>query len=73
MTRKKRELPPMCRPAMRISITLTVGQAKAIEQSVIFELVGRSHQKVVKHWMTNGVIDYPQPGAVAALPVLFLE
>lgn len=53
----KRKLPPMCRPASKVTITLTVGQEKVILKSHIYAIVGESVQKAVRHMVQSAIID----------------
>lgn len=53
----KRKVPPMCRPATKVSITLTVGQEKVILKSTIYRIVGESVNKAVRHMLQSAIID----------------
>lgn len=53
----KRKVPPMCRPASKVTIRLTVGQEKVILKSTIYRLFGESVQKTVRHMVQSAIID----------------
>lgn len=55
-SRKAKPVPLNCRPASRVSITLTVGQEKIIRKSIVFGLMGNDIGKTVRHFVRAAVI-----------------